>query len=571
MDPENQIPPDSHSREIDNSCVSTSADSVNAGTRFSHTHAELNGASTPLSADPTVSSGSRTATESSSASRSDDPATSDSGGLASAALKTENANLRAEILQLVSKLDSVDAKRQALAQKQRDLVESLREAREGRNVASQRAKEANEKVKSTRATYVESREKLVASLNRTRESLQNSSSLWKEASRYYSLFWQGLLADEVVKGDVNLGADTYLCLLPSTVPAAMELRRRYGGRIICDCVENVEVERHSLAPKIHPTTLDMINLGAYGALTTVDGIMTVSNAVEKTLHRFGPPVRLQPNYRRFEVPAPAGKLHEMFQLPTDARVLVATGGIVSGFEAVVDAIKMLPDDIHLVTFAKFSASGYDEKVREYIDRQGLGSRIHLSGFVPYETLSPLLADADAGLIVLDPTNPNHSVSLPNRVFDFTTAALPFVAPNVSEITDYVERFNCGTIIHEVGPDAWASGILSVLSNLQTHRDAIANARSQATWESLDDGLVEFLGNPKSVTLLGFRDLSRYQRFLRVTDSLTQRGVQVNAAFFSKDPQPMENEHANFYHFTERYGRGPGLTPVPKLRDIATDE
>lgn len=437
-------------------------------------------------------------------------------------------------------------------------------AAEGRIVAADaRARESKQKLREAQLAHAETRDKLRENLAGVREKLKDTSALWSNASKYYSLFFQGILSDEIEKSDVDLGADTYLCLLPSSVPAAMNLRRKYGGRIICDCVENVEVERQSLAPKLRPTTLDMINLSAYGALSSVDGLMTVSNAVERTLRRFGPPVRVQPNYRRFETPAPAGTLRSRFGIPSKARVAIATGGIVAGFEAIIEAISLLPDDVHLIAFVKISPNEYAERIDRLVDELGVRQRVHLSPFVPYDELSPLLADADVGIVALDPGNPNHSVSLPNRIFDFTTAALPFVSPDVIEIAEYVQEYGCGIILEDTEPQSWASAIQQILDDRVAYHEAIVHARSRVNWEQLDDDLIAFLGNPRSVTLLGFRDLSRYQRFLRITDTLTRRGVQVKAAFFSNEPQAMGPEGENFYYFSERYGRGPGLLPVPR--------
>lgn len=482
-------------------------------------------------------------------------------------LEALNLELTNELTQKRGALKEIEEERDA-AQKQLEVSKrAVASAQQLVEAANQKARDAQDKLRSSRESYEESKETLRSSLARTRDKLKATSELWGNAGRYYSLFWQGLLADEISKSDIDLGADTYLSLLPSTVPAAMALRREYGGRIICDCVENVEVERQSLAPKLHPTTLDMVNLTAYGALSIVDGLMTVSHAVGETLSRFGPPVRVQPNYRRYEEPTPAGKLREKFKIPQSARVLVATGGIVGGFGAIVKAMARVPHDVHLVAFAKFSPSEYDSQIRELIASKGLESRIHLNGFVPYETLSPLLADADAGLIVLDPLNPNHSVSLPNRVFDFTSAALPFVSPDIAEIREYIERFECGVVIDDVSPESWASAIVTLLDKHEKYRKAILRARPEVTWESSEDELIDFLGNPRTVTLLGFRDLSRYQRFLRIADTLTARGIEVKAAFFSTDPRPIENADVNFYHFSDRYGRGPGLRPVPYQSDL----
>src|SRR5699024_2081726 len=289
---------------------------------------------------------------------------------------------------------------------------------------------------------------------------------------------------------------------------------------------------------------------------------TVSNAVARTLTRFGPPVRLQPNYRRYEEPPEAADLRGRCGIPSDSTVLITNGNVVNGFESDLEALSRLRPHVHLVGLIKLSPEAYGQHIHSYIAELGLESRVHLLGFVPYEELTGLLADADLGIITLDPENPNHAVSLPNRVFDFTAATLPFIVPPLAEIAEFVREHQCGVVLDDVSSDAWLHGIASSLENIPRYRKAMEVARSKVTWESLEDGLYEFLGSPKSVTLLGFRDLSRYQRFLRVADSLTARGVRVKAAFFSEDPKPLSNSDAEFYHFTDRYGLGPGLNRVP---------
>lgn len=470
------------------------------------------------------------------------------------ALQEKNNVLRGQ-------LDGLEQHVEVVKERLRLADERALEERSRRDVLLAGNKEIKDKLIAMRELAAERREKLVQSLALTRERLVTKSALWDSARRYFALFRQGLLYDEIEKSEVDLRADTYLCLLPSTVPAALSLSRKYGGRVICDCVENVEVHRHSLAPNLHPPALEMVNLTAYGALATCDGLMTVSESVARTLRRFGPPVRLQPNYRRFEVPVQAGELRARCGIGPEATVLVTTGNVVEGFGTVLDAIALLPRSVHLVALVRLSPRSYELQMREYIANQGLSDRVHLQGFVPYDELAGFLADADLGLITLDPHNPNHSVSLPNRVFDFVTAGLPFIAPPLTDIAEFLREHRCGATITDVSAEAWANAINRVLGDLPAFHLAVAEARAKVTWESLEDDLIEFLGSPRTVTMLGFRDLTRYQRFLRVADSLARRGICVKAAFFSDNPLPIRIPDAEFYHFTDRYGLGPGLTRV----------
>lgn len=465
----------------------------------------------------------------------------------------------ADLVAKISLLEETNSKLRAQAD---ELKERLNVARERLTTAQERTQLVRDRLHQNRTEAENTRRALNEKLETTRGKLRSTSALWKGASKYSALIQQGTLFDMIDASGIDFSADAYLPLLPSSIPAAMMLQQQYGGRVVCDCVENVEVERHSLAPNLHPPAREMVNLAAYGGLSRCDGLMTVSNAVAKTLSRYGRPVRVQPNYRRFEVPTESHALRGLIGVGDDAIVLATSGGVVQGFESVLEALAQLPANIHLAAFVRIRPFSYEAAVLDRISALGLEDRVHILGFVPYEELASLLADADLGIMILDPDNPNHSVSLPNRVFDFTTSGLPFVAPPIPEIADYVNRHTCGLILSDVSSASWAEAITHALADLPRYKVAMEHARTQVTWETLEEGLIEFLGFPKMVTLLGFRDLSRYQRFLRIADTLTSKGIGVKAAFFSEDPLPLRNPQVEFYHYSDRYGREPGLRRVP---------
>ena len=59
---------------------------------------------------------------------------------------------------------------------------------------------------------------------------------------------------------------------------------------------------------------------------------------------------------------------------------------------------------------------------------------------------------------------------------------------------------------------------------------------QSVLEHHEDALYEFLERPKSVTFLSWRDLSKYQRFIRMAKSLQKRGCQVRFFFVTADEE-----------------------------------
>lgn len=432
--------------------------------------------------------------------------------------------------------------------------ESLEEKIENQRKTIENQREKIEKLK---YKTTELRENLIS----CRESLKAKSDLQKSAARYLSLYRQGLLSDEIAKSNVNFSADCYLSLLPSTIPAALQLKRAYGGRVVCDCVENVDLEKQSLAPNMHPPTLELCNLAAYGALSVCDKLMTVGNSLGRTLERFDRPFLVLPNYRNFEEPEPAGTLRAQCGLTEDDLLLFASGNVVVGFEPVLEALARLPDNVHLAALVQLRPSSYKSEVRARIDQLGLAKRIHFFPFVPYDQLASIIADADVGLITSDTANPNGAVALPNRLFDYLTGGLPVIAPPMPDVVALLDKHGFGCHLPEVTANDWEITLRKVLADLPGYRSAAQRARREICWENNEDVLFEFLGRPKRLTMLGFRDLSRYQRFQRIAASLARRGTQIRAVFYSTDPLPTKIDNAEFYHFAERHGDGPGLRLV----------
>jgi glycosyltransferase involved in cell wall biosynthesis len=385
------------------------------------------------------------------------------------------------------------------------------------------------------------------------ERLRSTQDNYAAAREYFRLYRQGIFASSIAKvGDV-LKADCYISLLPSTLPAAFELRRQFGGIVVCDNVENVDVDKHSASPDGSPTAIRMVNHAAHGALYDCDKLLTVGDALSRTLQRFGRPCFVLRNFRSFEEPQANDSLRTACGLSSEKIILFASGNVVVGFEPVLEALYELPDTFHLVALVRFAPSEYGEHVHKRIRELNLQERVHLLPFVPYERLAATAAAADIGLITSDISNPNGAVGLPNRCFDYLTAGLPIVSPAMPDVKALVDLHGFGRILDETTREQWKANILKVAEDIEHYRDRAHAARKILTWESQEEQVYDFLGRPKSVTLLGFRDLTRYQRYIRLAKSLRKFGCSVKLAFYSEDPDTTSlPEDMEFYCTGERY-------------------
>ncbi|CAM4015633.1 Glycosyltransferase [Pseudomonas reidholzensis] len=398
-----------------------------------------------------------------------------------------------------------------------------------------------------------------------RQKFDQLRNFYRAARPFFPLYFQGLLAEAATRSAENLKSDCYIALLPSSLPTAFELRRlNGGGSVFCDNVENVDVHMHSAAPKWSPITLGMVNYAAYGAMLQTDGLITIGDALAKTLDRFSRPVHVLKNFREFSVSTPNDELRTMCGVSADDTLLFASGNVVIGFEPVLRALVDLPESYHLAAFVRLVPVSYRESIESLVIELGLQHRVHFFAFVDYGRLAHLAAGADIGLITSDIANPNGAVGLPNRCFDYIAAGLPVIAPAMPDVKALVSEYGFGEILESTTAEAWAASIQQVAARKTHYRMQSQLARESLTWESQEDALYEFLGEPKSVTLIAFRDLTKYQRYKRLSRTLLKRGCKVRAAFVSMDPD-LENlvDGVEYYVTNERHQVVNGLV---KLND-----
>ena len=63
---------------------------------------------------------------------------------------------------------------------------------------------------------------------------------------------------------------------------------------------------------------------------------------------------------------------------------------------------------------------------------GVADRVDFIGRVPYEQLSEYTAKASVGLLLEEPVGLSFQYALPNKLFDYIHADLPFIASDLIE-------------------------------------------------------------------------------------------------------------------------------------------
>lgn len=372
-------------------------------------------------------------------------------------------------------------------------------------------------------------------LSIARQKHKEKSALWAVARKSHFVVRQINFANAAKAFEAELAADVYVSLLPNCLPAAFGLQADHGGMVVCDNVENVEVDRHTAAPKHDRKVVRLANHAAYGALMDADKLLTVGDKLAETLERFGRPVMVMENYRNFEPVTADFSVRREMGIPDDVFVLFTCGSIIHGMEYVLEALATLPAHFHLLGLIRFVSADDEARIMAQIDELGLTSRVHFRSFVPYDQLASVAAAANVGLITNDISNPNASVGFPNRLFDFLAGELPVVATAMPDVKRTIEALDFGRVVDARSADSWKKALSDVDANYASLKANATVAKKKLSWESKEDALYDYLGCPSSATFISYRDLTKYQRFIRMAKTLQKKGCDVRFFFFAHEP------------------------------------
>ena len=284
-----------------------------------------------------------------------------------------------------------------------------------------------------------------------------------------------------------------------TLPAAAALAKRHRARYLFDT---------------HELFVDQLDLGSEAAqvghanrakqkivqrnyarlerslIRRASAVITVSDAVaDELVTRYGiarpTPILNTPHYR--DLSGGSTYLRQRLGLSDDRRLILYQGGVQPerGLVELVQSLALLPED-HVLIFLGFNLGNYQETIRREIDRLRLQPRVYLLEALPREQLLEATASADVGIQLLAGLNLNHRLTLPNKLFEYMMAGLPFISTDWPEVGRVVRQTGAGVAIASITPEAIAAGIRQVLTDpvkyAAMRQAGLAAARAEFNWE-----------------------------------------------------------------------------------------
>jgi glycosyltransferase involved in cell wall biosynthesis len=303
-----------------------------------------------------------------------------------------------------------------------------------------------------------------------------------QAVRYLLLAraWARVIADHVPAADIWQSEGLI------TLPVALSLRRRLGGRVVYDS-RDLHLESGRFARLPAPWRRLLARRERAWA-RSADALITVNRPYARELERMlGRPATIVYNGPvTWDPPDPPERLfHERLGLAPETRVVLAVGAVVPhrGIEQACHAIGEVPGAVLVV----IGRGEEKERIRDEAALLPHADRIHFLDALPPEDLLRWTAAADVAVMPIQPSTLNHRLTTPTRLFDALGAGVPVVASDLPGMAEIVRETGCGLLCDPTEPSAIAEAVREILDAPPDRRAAyreacLAAARGPYAWD-----------------------------------------------------------------------------------------
>ena len=330
----------------------------------------------------------------------------------------------------------------------------------------------------------------VGRAGRVRRGVRETVGRAAQAGRYLMLTraWAERIRQAVEPVDIWQAEDIV------TLPLAVALRRRHGGRVVYDA-NDIDTEAGRLARLPAPWRA-LLRRRERSLARSVDALVTVSpqyaDVLTRTLRRpMDAVVRNGPTW--FDPPdPPERRFHARLGLAPPTRVVLYLGQLMEG-----RGVEELSHAIGLVERAVLVVAGFGpdyERYRALAASLPHAERIHFLGAIAPDDIPAWNASADVAAMPVQPDTLNHRLNTPTKLFDAMGTGVPVVASDLPGIRSVVLETGCGQLCDPSDPADIARAIRTILDASDADRASyrarcLAGARGPYSWDRQADVLI----------------------------------------------------------------------------------
>jgi len=177
-------------------------------------------------------------------------------------------------------------------------------------------------------------------------------------------------------------------------------------------------------------------------------------------------------------------------LPIDKPVVILQGSGINvhrGSEELVEAIAIQEKFFLCIV----GTGDVIENLKTRCNDNDLKNKVLFVNPLPYQMMMQYTLNSDVGVSLDKNNNINYQFSLPNKIFDYSKAEIPFVSTNLIEIKKIVEQYHTGVLINSLKPEKILDALEKAieLSKSESYLKNIKKMNSDLIWEKESEVLM----------------------------------------------------------------------------------
>ncbi|MBP7101984.1 MAG: glycosyltransferase [Bacteroidales bacterium] len=172
-------------------------------------------------------------------------------------------------------------------------------------------------------------------------------------------------------------------------------------------------------------------------------------------------------------------------LPENKIIVILQGNAIHrdrGGEEMIEAMQFLDNVCLLIV----GSGDVIPLLKERTNELQLSEKVKFVGRVPADVLFNFTCLADIGIAFDKDVSMNHHFSLPNKIFDYIKAEIPYLCTNLPERKYITEKYKVGVVLENINPETIAHTIQTLISDASYYQQLKENCRKAAlelTWEN----------------------------------------------------------------------------------------
>jgi glycogen(starch) synthase len=296
------------------------------------------------------------------------------------------------------------------------------------------------------------------------------------------LYWSRPAFRSLFETARSTAADVYVANDWNMLPIARRLVAMHGG---CYVYDSHEYAAEELPESLAWRLLDrgLVNQIESAHIRQAALVSTVSGGIAENLMR-DHGLAVEPMVVR-NVPEarPSETSFSPFREKEEIVVLFH-GGITEhrGLHTVVDSVRLWKPGLRLVLRGPI-AEAYRRRLEAIIDSHDLHSRVAIEPPVAADRLIEAAAASDIGIVSLPDTSAENRFALPNKIFEYVSAGLALLVPELDELAKVVRQYDIGSVFSKLTPEAVASAVNALdMKMINAFKAKSRLASKELVWE-----------------------------------------------------------------------------------------